>query len=316
MLGNGDVNGGDPGRPPASLVARRASDAPACARFAGLELSLDGDPALRAIWVRAAGGGASSEGRDGPRVSLRCHLQPLPRSGSRPPGVAHEPRGVEWDWTEPCGRVLAPLGTAQVRRERDGFRAEVCVASEARAARPLLVGLAALLLHLHGGVLVHAASVALDGGAFAFIGPSGAGKSTACDHVRGGEPFAVDRLVLLPAAAGSASPWLAHPLPGGTPRPGELGSAARWLPLRALLRVHHCRAGSELEPCAAALAVMIARESTFQLGRAADAEREHLATLERLVRDVGVARLRVRLGSDLTALLRGRHTRLAQREIT
>jgi hypothetical protein len=172
-----------------------------------------------------------------------------------------------------------------------------------------------MLLHLRGGLVLHAASVVLDGGALAFIGPSGAGKSTACQHVSGGEPFAVDRLVLLPWPVENTSQWLAHPLPGGTPRPGELGSAARWLPLRAVLRVHKSTHGSRLEPCSAALAVLLARESTFQLGRAPAAERSLLGTLDRLVRDVGLARLHVQLGSDLTPLLRARHTPLAEPEI-
>lgn len=313
MLGKRDVNGRDPGRPLASVVPLPSSDAPANARFAGLDLSLAGDPALRALWVRAAGGGASAA-NEGPRVSLRCFLQPLPRSEPRQPP---EPPGVEWAWAEPCGTVLSPLGAAHVRREAGGFRADVRVATEARAARSLLVGLASLLLHLRGGVTVHAASVALDGGAFAFIGPSGAGKSTACGQVSGAEPFAVDRLVLLPSAACGASPWLAHPLPGGTPRPDELGSAARWLPLRALLRVQRSSAGCRLEPCSPALAVLLARESSFQLGRGADAERAHLETLERLVREVGVARLHVELGADMTELLRGLHTpRSARAHVT
>jgi hypothetical protein len=316
VLGDGDVNGGDLGRAPASAESEPASAAAARARFAGLELTLDGDPALCGSWLRAAGGGASAEPGDDPRIFLRCHLQTLPRVGSDQQLTAPGPRGLEWEWSEPRGRVRAPLGMAQVERERGGFRADVRVAREAPAARVLLVGLVSLLLNLRGGLVLHAASVALDGGAFAFIGPSGAGKSTACGLVRAAEPFAVDRLVLLPAPAGCASPWLAHPLPGGTPRPRELGSAARWLPLRGLLRVQPSSDGSRLEACSLPRAVLLARESTFQLGRGAEAERAHLATLERLVRDVGVARLHVRLGSDLTELLRASRTRLAQREIT
>jgi hypothetical protein len=332
VLGGGDVNGGGPGAArcaepelgPARGMGVRA-------RFAGLELSLGGDPALLALWSRVATGRSSAPRGDRPASSrpdrlppgaltLHCELEGVPRGPALPPLAAlpaqpvSAAQGLAWHWDEPRGRVLSPSGEAFVEREPGGFRAHVRVAREARAARLLLVGLASLLVHLRGGVALHAASVELDGGALAFIGPSGAGKSTACDHVRGAEPFAVDRLVLLPAPTGSATPWLAHPLPGGSPRPGELGSAPRWLPLCAVLRVHPSSSGSRFEPCPAALAVLLARESAFQLGSGPEPERALLATLERLGREVSIARLHVQLGQDLTPLLRTRLA-LAEREL-
>jgi hypothetical protein len=146
--------------------------------------------------------------------------------------------------------------------------------------------------------------VALDGEAVAFIGPSGAGKSTACRHVVGGVPFSVDRLALLPATA--ARPWLAHPVPGGSASERELAASARWLPLRAVLRVQASALGSRLEACPAAIAVLLARESAFQLGQGSAAELALLGSLERLIRDVGVQRLHVQLGHDLEPLLPAR----------
>ena len=62
MLGNGDVNGGKD-RAAARLSASGAALGPTTrACFAGLGLSLEGDPELCARWQRAAGGGERAGG--------------------------------------------------------------------------------------------------------------------------------------------------------------------------------------------------------------------------------------------------------------
>ena len=310
MLGEGDVNGSGPrAAHGAGVLPGQVLGPGVQICFAGLGLSLEGDSELCSRWQRAAGGSHAPGTRAGPGAPLRCHLRPLTA------GVLPQPRGLGWEWNEPCGRVHAPHGEACVRREGGVFTADVRVAREPRAARLLLVGLTSLLLHLRGGLLLHAASISLDGGAIAFIGPSGAGKSTASRHVSAGKHFSVDRLALLPGARGGSAPWLAHPLPGGSARDDAQGVAPGWLPLRALLRVHPSPLGSRIEACPPALAVLLARESAFQLGRGAGAESALLGTLEQLARDVGVDRLHVRLGTDLTSLLRARGSR-AEEETT
>lgn len=270
--------------------------------FAGIGLSLEGDPSSVACWQRLASAAALGA-HDVRGAPLRCRLHALDTAARA--GWS----GLEWEWSAASGCVRTAQGEARVQRTSDAFVADVWVAPGSRAARLLLVGLTSLVLHVQGGLILHAASVVLRDEVIAFVGPSGAGKSTACGHVSGAVPFSVDRLALLPSSAPTArgaGGWLGHPLPGGSD-PGLAG--ARWLPLRAVLRVQPSPTASRRETCPPALGVLLARESTFQLGRGAAAELATLGSLEQLVRDVDVGRLHVRLGSDLEPLLRAGSSR-------
>lgn len=55
----------------------------------------------------------------------------------------------------------------------------------------------ALLAHEKGGVLLHAAGVKTDSGAYLFLGPSGAGKTTVCKHSQAQYTILNDDLILL-----------------------------------------------------------------------------------------------------------------------
>ena len=90
----------------------------------------------------------------------------------------------------------------------------------------------ALLAHSAGGVLLHAAGIARDGGVYLFLGPSGVGKTTLC---RVSQPLATvlnDDLILLLPRGGT---WQAY----GTPfwNPTQVRPHPESAPLRATFKL-------------------------------------------------------------------------------
>ncbi len=276
--------------------------------FAGLCFALEGPGSLCADMVRAsrveheAAASSSAPGE----LTVACELLPLAEEAAQ--GVPAR-AGTRWQWSGDEGELVTRFGRARVWREARGFGAQVWVSSDPLAAHFMLSGLSSLVLHQAGGVILHAASVELDGGVVAFVGPSGAGKSTACQRVEGARLFSLDRLALTPSFTGNEGVaggglWLAHPLPGGTlPNPPMAHSTARQLPLHAVLRVHQASEGTWVEPRSAAQAVSLLRESAFQTGQRPSAELELLGLLERLTTAVPVAALYHTLGTRLRPLL-------------
>jgi len=217
---------------------------------------------------------------------------------------------IAWRWAHGRGEVLTRSGRAEVWPTASGFAARARV-GPAGGLPQLFAGLAALLLHRRGGVILHAASVELDAGVIAFIGPSGAGKSTACRHVDGAPAFSIDRLAVMPGEAepgrdfgAGRTMWLSHPLTGGTPLPDMPAATPRTLPLHGVFRIRQSPDGTHIEPASRATAVAALRESSFQVGDGAGTELQLLERLERLAGAVPVARLHLSLGASLAAPLR------------
>jgi hypothetical protein len=283
------------------------------ARFAGLDFKLDGAAALCARFVRAARDHAPSsplEHRDAaaPKFAVDCHVEAL--GASRTEAMAEEvpalPRaGIAWSWGGDDGHVATRFGHARVALAAGRFAARIRVQDEALGPRFLLSGLSALVLHRLGGGILHSASVELDAGVVAFVGPSGAGKSTACRHVDGCALFSTDTLAVVPRPSGGARRmWFAHPLPGGTrPVPDMTSAARRWLPLRAVLRVHRSMFETSASDASPAAAVALLRESAFQLGSGVRGEHELLARLDELSQAVRIGRLQLCLGASLKPIL-------------
>jgi hypothetical protein len=237
-----------------------------------------------------------------PKFAACCRLELQPARAPAAPGPAR----VCWDWHSGRGEVRTRFGGAALWQEQDEWVARAWLAPDARAAHFLMSGLCALLVHRHGGVLLHAASIVLGSGVLAFIGPSGAGKSTACGQVQGALAFSIDRLAVYPArSAKGTTSWLSHPLPGGTaPIPDMLRATPRWLPLLGILRVSRSEHGTAVASCSLASGVLVLRESAFQAGLGPEAEDELLVALERLGRSVAIGRLQQDLRASSEPVLR------------
>jgi hypothetical protein len=280
--------------------------------FGGIEFRLAGDAEACGRMARAAEPArphVAPVNTVGPKFAAGCRLELLPVSQRGAEGPAR----ICWKWEHGHGELLTRFGGATLRREEGGWAARAWLAADPRAAHFVLSGLNALLVHQHGGALVHAASVVLGPGVVAFVGPSGAGKSTACGQVEGAAGFSLDRLAVFPSRPLGATPaeaepltsWLSHPLPGGTASLPDMPMATpRWLPLLGVLRVVQHPGSTFIEPCSSASAVATLRESAFQAGGGPGPEHELLAALERLARAVPVGRLYQSLGSSSEPLLR------------
>ena len=281
----------------------RELDRGVIASFAGLVFELRGDPAVCERARRALDPAASTAA---PKFAVRCVLELSPAS---PADLDPARAPIAWRWEHGRGDVRTRFGRAEVWPTARGFSARAAVAPVGGAPQ-LFAGLAALILHRHGGAILHAASVELDAGVIAFVGPSGAGKSTACRHVDGAPAFSIDRLAVMPGEAPGGdfgaprTMWFAHPLTGGTPLPDMPAAPPRTLPLRGVFRIHQSRAGTRIEPASRVTAVAALRQSSFQVGDGAEAELQLLERLERLVNSVPVAQLHLNLGASLAAPLR------------
>ena len=280
----------------------RELDRGVIASFAGLVFELRGDPAACERARRALDPPPCTAA---PKFAVRCVLELSPSAADPKPARA----AIAWRWEHGRGTVLTRACRAEVWPTPRGFAARAEVGPVGGLPQ-LFAGLAALILHRHGGAILHAASVELDAGVLAFIGPSGAGKSTACRHVEGAPGFSIDRLAVMPGETqdgdfGSRrTMWFAHPLTGGTPLPDMPAATPRTLPLRGVFRIHQSPNGTRIEPASRATAVAALRESSFQVGDGADAELQLLERLERLAGGVPVARLHLTLGASLAAPLR------------
>lgn len=139
-----------------------------------------------------------------------------------------------------------------------------------------------------GGLLVHAAALAVDGRAHLCPARSGSGKSTLAS--RAGHPLCDELSIVLPAANG----WLAH----ATPWWRSAGGAA---PLAAVYEL--AWDGEGVTPAAASpLRHLLANLALLRDTPALRAQA--LAAAAAVARTVPLARLAFRPGSDVDALLR------------
>ena len=103
---------------------------------------------------------------------------------------------------------------------------------------PLLEYVVARMLGRHGGLLIHASTAILDGGAYVFVGHSGAGKSTiAAIAEAAGARIPTDDRTIITVAEGDVMAW-------GTPWHGSLiRKSPEGAPIRRIFLLH--QAGAE-----------------------------------------------------------------------
>lgn len=126
-------------------------------------------------------------------------------------------------------RVQATLCRLSPQR----YACSALIAGDPRALTALLRSIVAIVVQAAGGVVLHAAGVALDDQAVVYVGPSGAGKSTAATLTDGARMFACDHVALVPQPSGGV---LAYGLPGGTAAAMPFTEQVVW-PLGAVFRV-------------------------------------------------------------------------------
>jgi hypothetical protein len=188
-------------------------------------------------------------------------------------------------------------------------------AGDSRALTALLRSIVAVVVHAAGGVVLHAAGVALDEQAVIYVGPSGAGKSTAATLTDGARMFAYDHVALLPQPGGGV---LAYGLPGGTAAAMAFTEQVVW-PLGAVFRV--LRDGPAVpkphSPRARALqgadALFTLREAVESVDVSTFAERARLDAVSTIVGEATIGTLHTVLGTPIGVLVR-RHIRQFSRE--
>jgi hypothetical protein len=196
------------------------------------------------------------------------------------------------------------LGSRQMQAELQAigagrYLARARLAASAQALEGVLRGIAAALVELEGGLVLHASGLELDGRAVLFVGPSGAGKSTATRLTEAGRCFAYDNVAVF-AHGGGPVAW---GLPGGT-APDAPRSRRAHLPLSQLLRIRRGSDVPRLACCDGARALFVVRESVESAETSQRGEDARLSAALRLAEHVRVGELWTVLGHSLTQLLR------------
>ena len=148
-------------------------------------------------------------------------------------------------------------------------------------------------LHIAGGALMHAASIAGRDGALLVAGPSGAGKTTMSRAAvaLGGHVLSDERSIVRPVPGGG---WLV----GGTPWPGEGGyNENRSVPLRGLILLEQADR-DELVPLSPARALALLYRCHFPPVWDPRASEQTLGSLERLVGELPAFLFRNRKGPE------------------
>jgi len=180
------------------------------------------------------------------------------------------------------------------------------IAGDPRALTALLRSIVAVVVHAAGGVVLHAAGVAIDDHAVVYVGPSGAGKSTAATLTDGARMFAWDHVALMPQRDGGA---LAYGLPGGTVAPMARTDRVVW-PLGAVFRI--LRDGADVPtphiPRATVLhgaqALFALREAVESSDASTDAEQSRLKAAGAIADTAIVGTLHTVLGVSIGRLVR------------
>jgi hypothetical protein len=188
---------------------------------------------------------------------------------------------------------LSPLGSTR-------YAAAVRLGSGPDGYAGLLRAVAAAVLHRHGGLVLHAAALELDGRAVLFVGPSGVGKSTAVALSDAGRCFAQDQVALVPSESG----WFAWGLPGGTPARALLAPEAVY-PLAAVLRVHQAGSGEpQLQRLAGAEALSAVRESIDWADESLAGERMYLRAATQLSSTIPIGAIGTVMRRSISASIR------------
>ncbi len=271
----------------------RVASAPRRFGFGGVAFELSLAPGLR--WrltdeLRAFSGADD----EGPHAGV---VRACVRAAPRARGPVTD-RTIGWRWTGDDCEVSASALSARLRHvQAKRYAATALVPMDAWGTHSLLNGLSAAVVDRAGGLLVHAATVTLDGQALLFIGHTGAGKTTAANLCAGARWLGHDRAVLYPHRGA----WFVSGLPGGEacalPR-----DARRVRPLGGIFAIAH---GSrpELEDLSVARAAAVLRQSVQ--APAGAAEVELLGRVAALAASGRVRRLHTALGAPLTELLTG-----------
>jgi hypothetical protein len=195
-------------------------------------VSRDLATALEARFGRYVGAG------EGGGAALRIDVEPALADPFLEPPAGPQPLEVRLALS-PAGTVSYTTRAAHGEFERGGGTGRLQLARtdwepHDRAVENFLRAAAAWLAIGRGGVVVHAASVALAGRGYLFFGPSGAGKSTVCSLARGGAVLG-DDIALVWRRSGEAPRLYETPFRGSWTGPW-LGES---VPLRAAFRLVH-----------------------------------------------------------------------------
>ncbi|MDH5673041.1 MAG: hypothetical protein OEZ06_12875 [Myxococcales bacterium] len=222
------------------------------------------------------------------------------------------PRQVPWpeqntlrffalDGGEDGYRVEGRELLATVRRlGAESFAASIELAPGSEGGLALLRGVMGAVVHLQGGLLLHAAAVELDGRAVVFLGPSGAGKSTAAGLCRGARCLAYDHVAVAPTTLGYRVWGL--PLGSASTLPdGPVGA----YPLIAALRVRRSTSAPSIERIDGVPALFIVREAVESADLSPVGEADYLRAAMELAECVEVGEIHTVLGVELNTLLNG-----------
>lgn len=196
--------------------------------------------------------------------------------------------------------LRAPLVLASVRKVAPSrYACSARIAAHEKALASLLRSLNAAIVAAEGGVIVHAAGIALDGRAIIYTGPSGAGKSTAATLTEGAAMFAFDHVALVPQGDGV----MVYGLPGGT--------AARMtqtcdvvLPLGGVFRIRRGRNEPHGERLHGARSLFVLRESVESADVALADEQARLHAVSAIAARARVGALHTVLGKPLASIVR------------
>ncbi len=219
----------------------------------------------------------------------------------------------------PCFEGSSPFGPLEIERAGDGeillraprvlaslrevgpsrYACSARIAQHPSALSSLLRSISAVILQAHGGVIVHAAGIELDGRAILYTGPSGAGKSTAAALTEGATMFAHDHVALVARDA----TVMAYGLPGGaSARMTQTCDVV--LPLAGVFRIRRGEAVARGERLQGARALFALRESVESADVSMHDEQARLQAVSAIAASANVGTLFTVLGKPLASIVR------------
>jgi hypothetical protein len=222
-------------------------------------------------------------------------VDPALFADSEPYGHLEVERTGEEELVLRAPRVVASLRKVGPAR----YACSVRIAPHPGAFSELTRSVSAAIVQAEGGVIVHAAGIALDGRAVVFTGPSGTGKSTAATLTEGAAMFAYDHVALV-AHEGRV---LAYGLPGGrAARMAQTDDVV--LPLACVLRIQRGEGTPHGQLLHGARALFTLREAVESSNDALPDEQARLHSVSTLAAHVPIGVLHTVLGMPLAAIVR------------